>query len=428
MLAQGARRWIIPWLLAGWLLAVVSGCTPRPEPPPLTFLIAGDPADEAAYRTLVAAFMAAHPAVRVELLNIPSVRDFQRRLVADFAAGAPPDIFLINYRRYGPFVASGAIAPVGPYLAQSTQLAQADFYPQALAAFTWQGELICLPQNMSSPVIYYNQDLFAAAGLPAPGAAWTWDEFLATAQALTRDLDGDGAVDQYGLGVEPTLARAAPFVWMNGGDLVDDPSAPARLTLDAPASRAGLAWFVALQTVHHVVPDAVAEAAESSLSRFLNGRLAMYVESRRAVPEFRLIERFGWDVAPLPAGAQPATLLHADAYCLAAAGQRKDAAWRFVEFANTREGQSILARTGRTVPSRIDLANAPVFLDPQVRPTRSRVFLDAIPAMRSLPAMLTWFEVESVVDAELEQAFYGQITLDEALERVAARSGEFFDR
>ncbi len=423
MSLQGAWRWVIPGLLAGWLLAV-SGCAPRPEPP-LTFLIAGDPADEAAYRTLVAAFMAENPGLRVELLNIPSVRDFQRRLVADFAAGAPPDIFLINYRRYGPFVASGAIAPVGPFLAQSTELAAADFYPQALAAFTWQGELICLPQNMSSPVIYYNQDLFAAAGLPAPGDAWTWDEFLATAQALTRDLDGDGAADQYGLGVEPTLARAAPFLWMNGGDLVDDPAAPARLTLDAPASRAALAWFVALQTVHGVVPDAAAEASESSLSRFLNGRLAMYVESRRAVPEFRLIEGFAWDVAPLPVGKMPATLLHADAFCLSAAGKQQAAAWRFVEFANTRAGQRILARTGRTVPSRIDLATDPAFLDPQARPASSRVFLAAIPAMRSLPAMSTWLEVESVVDAELEQAFYGQITLDEAIRNATARSAEF---
>ena len=40
-----------------------------------------------------------------------------------------------------------------------------------------------------------------------------------------------------------------------------------------------LAWFVGLQSEHHVVPDAVAEAAESSLSRFLRGGLGMFVDS-----------------------------------------------------------------------------------------------------------------------------------------------------
>ena len=74
---------------------------------------------------------------------------------------------------------------------------------------------------------------------------------------------------------------------MNGGDLVDDPIAPTRLTLDTPESKEALQWFMALQLTHQVTPDAVAEEAESSLSRFINGRLAMFMDSRLAVPEFR---------------------------------------------------------------------------------------------------------------------------------------------
>jgi multiple sugar transport system substrate-binding protein len=419
--------------LVALIMVVLAACAPVAPPPvahkaqeTILFLISGDPTDEAAYRTLADAFMATAPTVQVDLLNIPSGGDFRRRLAADFAAGAPPDIFLINYRRYGPYLAAGAIEAVEPYLARSTQLAREDFYPQALDAFTWRGTLQCMPQNMSSPVIYYNRDLFAAAGLADPAADWAWADFLATAQALTRDLDGDNEIDQYGLGIEPALVRAAPFIWMNGGEVVDDPVGPARLTLDSAASRAALQWFVELQTVHGVVPDAVAEAAESSESRFLNGRLAMIMESRRATPEFRAIDGFDWDVAPLPQGATRASILHSDAYCMAAASRHQDAAWRFIEFANTREGQSILARIGRTVPSRIDLAEAPVFLDPQARPVNSRAFVDAIPEIRTFPAMTTWFDIESAVDAELEQAFYGQLSLDEAIRNAEARSAEFF--
>lgn len=415
------------------LAIIVSACMPTAQPPivdvgqtTVTFLISGDPSDESAYRTLADRFTVANPDVHIDLLNIPSVGDFRRRLAADFAAGTPPDIFLINYRRYGPFVAGGAIEPIGPYLAQSEQIHSEEFYAQALAAFTWQDLLMCLPQNMSSPVIYYNKTIFDAAGLAYPSNEWAWDDFLGIAQALTVDTDGDGVVDQYGFGVEPSLARAAPFLWMNGGEIVDDPLAPTRLTLDSPASKAALDWFVSLQTVHHITPDAVAEAAESSVSRFLNGRLAMYVESRRATPEFRRIERFDWDVAPLPGGKVHASLLHADAFCLAAPGKHKDVTWRFVEFANTHAGQTILAGAGRTVPSRIDLTEAPAFLDPSARPANSRIFVDIIPALRSFPALATWGDIESVVDAELKQAFYGRITLDAAIRNAEARSAEFF--
>lgn len=420
---------LIVWLGIGLLMlaACVQPVSPaeRADRVAVTFLISGDPADEEAYRILADAFTAANSTVQVDLLNIPGQSDFSRRLAADFAAGAPPDVFLINYRRYGPYVSRNAIEPVDAYLARSTQISGEDFYPQALAAFTWQDRLMCLPQNMSSPVIYYNKNMFEAAGRAYPTDDWTWDDFLTTAQALTRDLDGDGVIDQHGFGVEPTLVRIAPFIWMNGGEIVDTSIKPMRMALDSPESREALAWFIALQTEHHVVPNGAEEAAESSLSRFLSGRLAMYLESRRVVPEFRRIDAFDWDVTLLPQGLQPASILHSDAFCMAAAGSRKEATWRFIEFANSRTGQTILARTGRTVPSRIELAEDAAFLDPDAKPANSRVFLDAIPTLRAFPALATWSDIEAAINAELGQAFYGQKTLDEALRAATERSAEF---
>lgn len=428
------NRWLTVLVLV-FALIFVAACTPIPPPAAeadaartgITFLISGDATDEAAYRQLVAAFAAEHGEIAVDLINIPSGGDFRKRLAADFAAGTPPDLFLINYRNLGRFLASGAVAPLTGYIAGSTLIKPSDYYPQALGAFQWHGEQACMPQNISSPVIYYNKDLFDAAGVAYPAGEWTWDEFLAAAQQLTQDSDGDGVYDVYGFGAEPTIVRMAPFVWMNGGDLVDNRSAPARLALDAPASREALQWFIDLQTTHHVVPDAVAEEAESSLSRFVNGRMAMFMDSRRAVPEFRLIETFDWDVAALPAGKERATILHSDAFCLAAASKRKDAAWTFLEFASSTAGQTLLAQTGRTVPSRRDLAQSPVFLDPQARPANSQAFLDAIPTIRSLPIMAAWSDIEGILNTELQNAFYGAAALDDALRAADQRSAEFFE-
>jgi multiple sugar transport system substrate-binding protein len=394
----------------------------------LTLLISGDPTDEAAYQQLIDAFAADHADIAVNLINIPSSGDFRKRLAADFAAGTPPDLFLINYRNLGRFAASGAVEPLTDYLAKSALIKPNDYYPQALAAFQWNGEQICMPQNISSPVIYYNKTLFDAAGLTYPTDAWTWDGFLETAKMMTQDSDNDGATDVYGFGIDPTLVRATPFVWMNGGDLVDDPIAPTRLTLDTPESKEALQWFMALQLTHQVTPDAVAEEAESSLSRFINGRLAMFMDSRRAVPEFRAITSFDWDVAALPVGKTQAIILHADAFCLAAAGQQKDAAWTFLEFVNAEAGQTILASTGRIVPSRIDLSTSPVFLDPEAKPANSQAFLDAIPHIRNLPLLATWSDIEGVVNTELKNAFYGAATLDEALQAANDHSAEFFQR
>lgn len=420
----------MPWrpalvLLVCALLSAACAASPAPAAP-VSFMIFGDPAEKAAYEELVAAFEARHPDSPVELIHIPSQSDYRTRLGVDLAAGTPADVVLINYRRYAGFAAKGALEPLGPYLARSELIQEDDFYPEAIAPFRWRGELMCIPQNLSSLVVYYNRALFAAAGLPEPADDWSWADFLAAALALTMDTDGDGATDQYGLGTEASLFRAAPFIWQNGGELVDDPAAPTRLALDSPASREALRWFVDLQVRHRVAPDAVAEQAEASESRFLGGRLGMYLNSRRGVPTYRTVEGLDWDVAPLPRGRGAAGILHADAYCLPAASANKAGAWRLIEFANASEGQAIIARSGRTVPSIRAVAESPAFLDPQVRPARSRVFIESIPVIRAVPILEGWADIEDTVGAEIERAFYGQAPLDEAIAEATRRAAPFF--
>jgi len=287
---------------------------------------------------------------------------------------------------------------------------------------------MCIPQNISSLVVYYNNDLFDAAGLAYPADDWDWDEFLSAAKTLTADVDGDGQTDQYGLGTEPSIFRVAPFIWQHGGELVvtEQNGTPLRLALDARPAREAIEWFVALQTEHGVVPDAAAEAAQDSESRFLSGRTAMFLNSRRGVPTYRQIEDFDWDVAALPRREQAAGILHSDAYCMAAAAADKEAAWAFIEFANSPEGQTIVAQSGRTVPSLIEVAGSDAFLDPAAKPAHSAVFLETIPILRGVPVMAGWVDVEELAGDELERAFYGQAPVDDVISSMITRTLPFF--
>ncbi len=409
-------------------LVLTAGVTVAQERRQVSFMVFGDPAELAAYQTLEAAFEAARPDIDVSLVHIADQGDYRQRLAADLAAGTPADVVLLNYRRYGQFAARGVLEPLGRRLRESTVVREADFYDEALRPFRWQGELMCIPQNLSSLVVYYAKDLFDAAGLPYPADAWTWDDFLATAQALTRDTDGDGTVDQHGLGTEATIFRVAPFIWQNGGDLVrlNDSGQPFQLAFDAPATQEAIEWFVDLQTTHHVVPDAIEEAAMTSEDRFQNGTLAMFLNSRRGVPAYRQITGFDWDVAALPTGRQPAGILHSDAYCMPTAARDKDATWAFIEFANSATGQAIVAASGRTVPSIRSVAESEAFLDPQARPANSQVFLSTLPVIRAVPVMPTWVDIEELASDELEHAFYGQQTVDEAIANAQTLTAPFF--
>ena len=405
---------------------LLAACQPAPNGN-ISFMVFGDPAELAAYQKLVDSFSQSHPDIQVEVIQVPGQSDYRKRLAADLVAGTPADVVFINYRRYAEFANAGALEPLGPYLEKSSLIKEEDFYQEAVTPYIWKGELMCIPQNISSLVVYYNKDMFDAAGVAYPANDWTWDDFLAAAQALTKDLDNDGVTDQFGVGLEPSLIRVAPFVWQAGGELVDDENDPYTLMLDTSDALDAGKFVFDLQTVYHVAPNAEQEVSEESESRFINGRLAMFFNSRRGVPTYRESANFDWDVAPLPQNKTQATILHADAYCMPSASRNKEAAWTFIEYANSVEGQTIVAETGRTVPSLIAVANSSAFLDPGAKPASSQVFLDVIPTIRALPVHPNWAEIEDTASEELARGFYGETDAYDAMLRTVQRTRDYFN-
>lgn len=385
----------------------------------ISFMVFGDPAELAAYQKLVDAFTKSHSAVQVELIHIPGQSDYRKRVAADLVAGTPADVVLFNYRLYAPFASSGALEPLSTYLKNSTLVKEADYYPQAIQAFKWQGEQMCIPQNISSLVVYYNKALFDQAGVAYPKTGWTWDDFTIAAQALTQDTNGDGETDQFGAGIAPELIRIAPFIWQVGGEMVDDAANPQTITTGSAEALHAADFFFGLQTKLHVVPNLEQETSQDSETRFINGTLAMFFNSRRGVPTYRESAQFDWDVAALPQDRNPATILHADGFCLPSASKNKDAAWVFIEYANSPEGQTILAETGRTVPSLIAVANSPAFLVPNSKPASSQVFIDVIPTIHVLPIHPNWGEIEEIADNQISQGFYGQIPYYDAMANIS---------
>jgi multiple sugar transport system substrate-binding protein len=392
------------------VLALAASCSPKGSTATVRFQIFGDPAEGAAYRTLIAAFEAKNPGIDVKLTTVGSQGDHMTKLTTAFSAGNPPDLFLLNYRRFGQFAGKGVLEPLGPRLEQSAVVKPVDLYPQAVDAFRFGGPLVCGPQNISSPVVYYNTDLFRSAGLRSPAKDWTWNDMLANAKVLTRDTTGDKKPDVRGLGFEPTLNRFAPFVWQAGGDVVDDLEDPKSMSLFADPAIEALRFLTDLQHRYHVVPTLAEAESEDIEARFANGRLGMFIDSRRVTTALRAVKDLRWDVAPLPVHPRvkkAAVMLHSDAYCMAKASKQKDAAFRFVEYALGPEGAAIIARTGRTVPSLKSVAESEAFLDPTQPPASAQVFLDQIPSMRRFPNIAGWHEIESKADPIVDEWFYG---------------------
>ena len=386
---------------------------------PIRVQVSGEPEETRIYRALVTAFLEDNPDAEVELVEIAQKDEHLQKLTTDFAGGDAADVFLVNFREYSQFVTRGATEPVGPLLADRG-VDLADYYEPPVEAFTYDGALQCMPQNISSLVVYYNKALFRGAGMRAPPKGWGWEEFREVAGRLTR-----GEID--GLGLDPEIIRLAPFAWSNGGEIVDDPDEPTRFTLDDPATREALEYLVSLVRDAKVVPTEQEIAAQDLETRFVTGKLAMLLSSRKDTPVFREVLGLDWDVAPLPVAEEEVGILHSDGYCIAR-GSNVASAADFIAYATGEQGQTITALGGRTVPSLIEISRSPAFLDPTQPPARARVFLDVAANVRRTPVIPTWPEIEDLTAEFLTRAFYEEdYTIDDAIEDIDSATRPLFE-
>jgi multiple sugar transport system substrate-binding protein len=403
-------RCVLRPLLALLLLSAVVACggggAALDDGSRLTVQAAGGEGELNAVRELVAAFEESRPGVTVDVVGVPNQGDHIAKLSTAFAGSNPPDVFLLNYRRLGPFVERGVLAPV-----DLGDLTAGDFFAPPLEAFTYEGTLACLPQNVSSSVAYLNLDLFERARLPLPAADWTWADLEQASQVL----HGKGIK---AFGVEPLVRNVAPFVWTAGGEVVDDTSRPRAMTLDSPQARRALSYLDSLQEYG---VDATSRAATPPVEQFARGELALFVDSRRSVPAFRKAEGLRFDVRPLPREdpSRPSrSLLASDAYCVSQASGARELAAQFARFAVGQEGGAVLARSGRTVPALKALASSEAFLDPTQQPASSVVWLDIVDGLRRLPNVAEQDEAEEVADDLLVQYFAGKADLDATVAEI----------
>lgn len=103
--------------------------------------------------------------------------------IAAFRAGQAPDIMQVFDVGTGVMMAAqGAIKPVAEIL---PNFDKSEYLPGIVAYYsTPDGTMLSFPYNSSSPILYYNKDVFAKAGLDAENPPKTWDEVFEAARKI----------------------------------------------------------------------------------------------------------------------------------------------------------------------------------------------------------------------------------------------------
>ena len=271
----------------------------------------------------------------------------------------------------------------------------------ALDMVTVDGTAYGVPTGFVPLTMFYNQALFDAAGVAVPT---TWDEWVAAAEALTVDQDGDGTPEQYGLvltdhatvgnGVWPTL------FYGNGGAIVEDGQA----VVDSPENAETLEFWHDAITAGKISPTGVDGVSGDSL--FSSGRVAMYIGGpwMATVSEENGID---YGIAPIPAGpeAQAASAIGVSMALTRQADQaQQQAAQEFFSYFLSREESVAWALGSGWPPLRTDVAADEVDENPVVAALTEQAEL----GRPLLPGVVNSTDVLTAVDDLTQRAMAGE--------------------
>jgi multiple sugar transport system substrate-binding protein len=268
--------------------ATLPGCGRGPAPREVVYNCAANAADVAALQKEIPDFTAA-AGVNIRLNPFSG----QDKLYAMMVAGQTPDIFYTNTTMRDRLAAEGRLLDLRTVSAGDSFVSR--LWPAVVSnGRSVDGGWYSLDNWSFTIGVYYNREMFEDAGLQAPDSAWTWDTMLSLARKLTRDTDGDGSIDTYGIFIGSHFVEALEL--MNGAPIRQN-----ALTVEfSPASVEAFGRYIGLMR-EGVMPDVRRiQAMGMQPAQLLDGgRTAMLVE---AVPHQMLIEtlRIRWGVAPLP--------------------------------------------------------------------------------------------------------------------------------
>ena len=124
--------------------------------------VAGDVQDE-----LVKQFNASQTGVVAEAQFQGAYAEVQQKLLAALAAASVPDLVLLDSPFVALFAKDDALVALDKFASsKKTGVDLKDYVPGFIDDCVYKGKLYALPFMRSTPLLYFNRDMFAAAGLP----------------------------------------------------------------------------------------------------------------------------------------------------------------------------------------------------------------------------------------------------------------------
>ncbi len=371
-------------------------------------------------QSLLPAFEAANPGIRVEVQQLPWSAAHAKLLTA-FAGGDLPDICQIGNTWLPEFVALGALEPLSARLRASPTMDPADGFAGIWNTNIVDGALWGIPWYVDTRLIFYRRDLLARAGHATPPE--TWPQWLEAMEAIKRQVGSSGyaallPLDEYEPLLTLALQQDEPLLAEGGG----------RGNFQSAGFKAALAFYAEVFR-RGLAPPSENTQIGNVYDEFARGHFTFYVTGPWNLGEFKrrlpAVDQALWMTSPMPGPRGPgAGIAGGSSLVVFSHSVRKDAAWRLIEHLTEPDVQiRFWALTGDLPARKSAWAARSLADDP-----RADAFRDQLQRAKSTPKVPEWERIATQMQLVAAEMVRGRFTVEAAAAEIDRRANLLLEK
>lgn len=290
---------------------------------------------------VITRFEKKHPRVRVVYDSGITKEDYSAWLSDTIVSGEQPDIFILPENDFNLLASTGSLKKLNSFVGKDLRVS--DFYNSAYQAGTYGDIQYALPYESNPTMMCINKELLEKEGIEVPSTGWTLAEFYQICQRVTKDVDGDGVLDQYGLtGYTWEQALAA-----YGVQLFDEYGTESYFNTEKVKSALSMAAKLYALNGNYQVTT---EDFDRGNVAFLPMTLAQYRTYKPYPYHVAKYSSFAWTCVQMPAASREinATQVSTSLYGISAKTKHDKLVWEFLKLlTDDKETQQVLFETSQ---------------------------------------------------------------------------------
>lgn len=326
-----------------------------------------------------------------------------------FSTGQAPDIIAVDNPEHALFSSRGAFLDLTDRIKASSVVKPENYFPGPLKSVMWDDKYYGIPKATNTIALYYNKDMFKAAGLDPNSPPETWDQLVDYARKLT-----DPSKNVYGLAFsakanEEGTFQFLPWAQMAGGGYEK---------INTPGAVKALEIWKTIIDEKLASPDTLTRGQWDSTGTFNSGNAAMAISGPWELDRMLEEAKFDWGVGLLPVpdkGAQRSSAMGDFNWAIFANTQHPDEAFKVLEYFVSQDDK-MFEKYGQ-LPARSDITIPAT--GKKLKDEALKVFLEQLKYAQPRGPHPAWPKISKAIQDAIQAALTGQMSAKDALDQAA---------